>query len=259
VSVACLGFIEMSTGHYRAAHGHFKGVGAMIHYLNKSDRKLDSLASYVIQTTWKYDTLLALYGHGFAISDKQVSTDWTWIAMIDDQINDWVGLEIGFTKFMRRTARYKNWAEHLRRQHPECVVKQLIVDLGNKLSGDIISWATVAVPPLEFCEEKIIFGDGSPFQFLGYPQVRFQNAYHAEIHLLWYTNLLIISYIKHVQPGPVDSERVALAIRFCQYMAALDEYAGTRCVKTLTFGMFYATLTFENPYCAGKNPSNGSE
>ena len=259
MAVACLGLIEISTGNYRAAHGHFKGVGAMLRYFNKNDHKLNPLASYVIQCSWKCDTVLALYGYGFAISDDQVSIDVQWIELIDDLVTGWVCLEICFIKFMRRTARYKNWAENLRRQHPECVIKQLIVDLGNKLSGDIISWATVTVPPLEFCPENVAFGVGSAFQFLGYPQVRFKNAYHAEIHLLWYTNLLIISYIKHIQPGPVDSERVALAIRFCQYMAALDEYSGTRCLKVLTFGMFYATLTFENPYCAGKNPINGSE
>jgi len=45
-----------------------------------------------------------------------------------------------------------------------------------------------------------------------------------------------------------------VATRFCQCIATLSEYGGSLALKALTFGLFYATLTFGEGFEMGIIP-----
>jgi hypothetical protein len=213
----------------------------------------------VIQCAWKADAVLALCGYSVAIPDELVAQDADWVTNYgigNKVVEGWIALELRLTKFLHETAMYQNWAERVRRRNGQSPATEwYIAHWGEKLESQINSWADTNIPP--YAIEPAIHEDEDPSdpasQFLRNPQFRFLSFFHTEIHLLWYTNLLIISYVKYPEPGPIPPERFAVAIRFCQSLAALGNEHGTYGVKSLTFGLFYATLTFGELFSDGNS------
>jgi hypothetical protein len=137
VSITCIAFLEMAAGNYRTAHSHFKGITAMIQYLNENNRRLDPLMTYVIQTAWNADAVLALCGYGLAIPSELVSKDIGWVKMygISEHVETWIGLELRITDYLYDIAIYKEWAEGVRLKLP--CTEEYIVKRGEALESAI--------------------------------------------------------------------------------------------------------------------------
>jgi len=256
IAVACLALIAMCSGDYDAAHSHFRGIASILQYVNRAKRKLDSMVSFVVKSVWNVETNLILCGYDAVIADELVTKDLDWVHCIGDGIQNWVALEVKLIQFLRQIAVYKDWAERLReRNETNPGVEQDIAARGGELESMIDDWGAGTVLP--YTVEVEDDGDESSRdsgRFLNYPWFRFQSVFQIEIHLLWYTNILIISFIRYPYAGPGPLGRVAVAIRFCQCIAALSEFGGSLALKALTFGLFYATLTFGEGYEKGMIP-----
>lgn len=254
VSVTCIAFIELAAGNYQAAHSHFNGVTAIIRYVLENNRKLDPLMTYVIQTAWNANAIVALFGYGLAIPSRYVNRDVGWVKKfgIGDHVEKWIRLELRIMDYLYEIAMYKDWAQRLRQQDEETSTNERnILKRGEALESVICSWGSQIAPPYEIRllpEDDVRRSFDDKTRFLDYPQLQFYSSYHAEIYLLWYTALLILSYVKHPHPGASDQQRLTFAITFCQCLAALGDEYGTMALKSLSFGLFYATLTFGNQH-----------
>lgn len=257
--VTSLGIFAMVSDNYSTAHSHFKGLTAIIQFINENDQHIDLLMTYVIQTAWNANAILALCGYGLAIPSEIVNKDTSWVRMyrLDDQVVErWVRFELEITEYLYEIATYKEWVEQLRRRDEETsgsVCEHDIVKRGEELKSAIYSWGSGLEPPTEISslpEKNTEHRLNDKTRFLDYPKLQFCSPFHGEIYLLWYTSLLILSYIRRPHPAVSDHERLALAIRFCQCLAALGDEYGAVTIKSLGFGLFYATLTFkyEHPH-----------
>lgn len=256
IAVACLALLEMCSGDYNAAYSHFKGIASILKYVNRARSKLDSMVSFVVKSAWNLETILTLCGYSAAIVGELVTEDLDWVRCIGNDIENWVALEVKLIQFLREIAMYKTWAERLREQSDgNSWAERYITTRGNKLESMIDDWGARNVLPytIEVEDEGDISAKDSG-RFLSYPRYRFHSIFQIEIHLLWYTNILIISFIKYPYPGPGPQGRVGVAIRFCQCLATLSQIGGSLALKALTFGLFYATLTFGEGYKKGIIP-----
>ena len=256
IAVACLAVIAMCSGDYDAAHSHFQGIASILKYVNRAKRTLDSMVSFVVKSAWNIETILILCGYSAVLADELVTEDLDWVRCIGKGIENWVALEVKLIQFLRQIAMYKDWTERLReRSDGNPQVERDIAARGDELESMIDDWGVRTVLPYTIEVED----DGEDSakdsgRFLTYPRFRFQSVFQTEIHLLWYTNILIISFIRDPYPGPDSQGRVAVAIRFCQCIATLSELGGSLALKALTFGLFYATLTFGEGYEKGIIP-----
>ena len=253
IAVACLAIVAMCSGDYDAAHSHFQGIASILKFVKRSGGNLNSMISFVVKSIWNVETILILCGYSVAVADELVTEDLDWVRCIGNGIENWVALEVKLIQFLREIAMYKDWAERLREESAgNSKAERDITTRGDELESEMHEWGLRTILP--FTIELLDDGNNSATDsggFLSYPRFRFESVFHVEIHLLWYTNILIISFIKYPYPGPVPQERVAVATRFCQCMAALHESGGSLALKALTFGLFYATLTFGEGYEKG--------
>jgi hypothetical protein len=256
IAVACLALIAMCSGDYDATHSHFQGIASILKYVNRTKCTLNSMVSFVTKSVWNVETILILCGYSAVIPDELVTEDLGWVRYIGKGIENCVALEVKLIQFLRQIAMYKNWTERLReRSDGNPQTERDIAARGDELERMINDWGVRTILPYTTEVE----GDGADSdrdsqRFLTYPRFCFQSVLQIEIHLLWYTNILIISFIRDPYPGPDSQGRVAVAIRFCQCIATLSELGGSLALKALTFGLFYTTLTFGEGYEKGKIP-----
>ena len=251
ISIACLGMLEMCTGDYNAALSHFKGIAAIAQYVNNRGQKLDPMITFMVQTAWNAGSILALCGYDVAIPDELVAKDLDWVvncSIGDGKIANWIAMEIRLTQFLYEIAIYQRWATQIRRRNDgDPSIELQIAHRGEELKSALNSWAEIFIPSFYPSSENNY--SLSNTGFLQYPQIQFLNFLHAEIYLLWCTSRLIISFVEDPLSGPIP-ERLPIAIRFCQCLATLGEQS-TLALKSLTFGLLYATLTFEDAFRKG--------
>lgn len=250
IGVTCLGYLGMFAGDYFSAICHFRGIAAILAFVKKSGRKLDPMVNFAVQTAWKGDTTIALCGYEVSIPNDLVPKDVSWVTgyLGDRKLEKWIKMEMTITRFMQDIAIYKRWAARVRRKNPaDCGTEMGIVRRGERLESTINSWASDTIPPYQ------IMRDDEPdlSRFLGYPGLKFSDSFHAEIHLLWYTSLLLVSSIKYPQTAPLRSDRLTIAILFCQSLAALSEAQGSRAILAITFGLYYAAMAFGDQHIEG--------
>jgi hypothetical protein len=253
---------ECAFGEFHKAHNHLKGMGSMyLRLLKTTTGEPSSLWYYMAESSAYLDTIPGLLGWPLAIPDRILPADNSWLKylMTTPESELWIRLDFKHVDFQRKLARYKYWAAQLRERKTygdEDEAK--IVAQGRKYIRELKRWQDMNIPPV--FEEPLSPEPSEPSdetdvinsrRFLFHPRLQFQSPIHAEIHLLFYTLLLFATFIMYPVPGSVTQERVDIATKHCQCMAAMGVSPGALSPEARTFGQFFVRLTFDDAYPEG--------
>jgi hypothetical protein len=236
--------MEQGQSNWPAVHIHLLGVVKLVEHLKCAGGKMKGLSHYSMQVLAYSDALTGLLGYGIAVPDDLVPGEKSWVERFarDADTERWMLTDFKHVEFLRMIARFKFWAEGIRKAGGE---EMDIVDWGDQITSTLEDWREHNILP--YGEDE-----GQEPQFLWYPRLQFISRRHAEMHLLWCALLLMTSFIAFPTPGPHGPARTRTAVDFCNIFAYLEDGRGSVGTEARTFGQFFARLTFEQgPFIAG--------
>jgi hypothetical protein len=254
---------EASFGEFRKLNNHLRGLAMMwISIAKQQQGELSSLMHYIAESAAYLDSFAGLLGWPLAIPNCILPRNSKWLKhlMVTPESEPWIILNLKTVRCQREVARYSYWAKTTR-ERADYIDKdeRKIVEEGNKLLRKLVDWQTQIPPYYEEPQLETLSDDDfdttSSRRFLGYRRYQFETPLHAEMHLLFYTLILITYFIRNPRPGSFAKDRVAAAIQFCQCLAAMGESPSSLGPEARTFGQFYCRLVFDDVYPEGSDPS----
>ena len=253
---------EASFCEFSKLHNHMKGL-AIMYLQGQKTLKGDpsKLWSYMAESSAYMDSIIGLLGWPLVFPEEVLPRDKKWLRhlMVTPESERWIQLDFKHVEFQREVARYKYWADSTRNRVNYTEQDETkIVEEGLKLIQTLQTWQHDNVPPYYEAPLTPQSQDYSEVsrsrRFLAYSRYKFESPLHAEIHLLFYTLILLTTFVINPAPGPVSEIRVVTAIKHCRCLAAMGTTLSSLAPETRTFGQFFVRLTFDDTYPDGESP-----